>query len=206
MCRISFPVCLLKTHFWLPGETVVNFTLSVPWASRRQEALCVSALSSLSATPPSVFSYPCLNYPFFHVDIDFKTLHRCHLPILYWVPTLYKTWWVEGHSCHLLSALVVSTLLIHQPRHLRQLGDDSVYRQHSHLQLRRVRLERKAAPHCMAHLWCSGQWIPGVREAEAASQVMTWSWWQPVWHQSGFAWWIIVFKPSFREFCLPHGA
>lgn len=74
MCRISFPVCLLKRHFWLPGETVVNFALSVPWASRRQEALCVSALS-LPLFSSFCFSYPHLNY-FSHGDIALQTLHR----------------------------------------------------------------------------------------------------------------------------------
>lgn len=72
VCRISFPACLLKRHFWLPDETVVNFTLSEPWASRRREALCASASSFALPPPPPVLSYPCPRYVFFHTDTGFQ--------------------------------------------------------------------------------------------------------------------------------------
>lgn len=179
MCRISFPVCLLKRRFWLPGETVVNFTLSVPRASRRQEALCAPAFRLLSSPPPLPFflSYPCLNYFFFHIVLDLHTSHRYNQTVLDRMPTMYKTLCELGDAADVCSHLLMWILWsIRQPRHSRQSGDDSFYRGHNHVESKRVIcLERKLAspftgtslPLEVGNSW--GQ------EAEAG-QVMMWIW------------------------------
>jgi hypothetical protein len=60
----QLPCLLIKKAFLAPGETELNFTPSVPYSLRIQEALCVSAIG---LSPPSpVFSYsPRLSYFFF---------------------------------------------------------------------------------------------------------------------------------------------
>lgn len=152
VCRISFPVCLLKRHFWLPDETVVNFTLSEPWASRRREALCASACPSPFLLF-RLFSLTCAlaTFSFTQTQVS-KTSHRGHWTILCFVPPVYIT-------PPPLSARIRTRRSGRRPRRVRRWGDDSVCGGHGTLVQSACRrlfcLEQKTASPCMTHRWHS---------------------------------------------------
>lgn len=178
----------------------------MPCTSRRQEALCVSALSLLP--PPPVFSYPCLNCFLFHVDVDSKTLHRCDL-MVFIECLLYTRLYELRDTADIPSQLLSCTLwLIHQPRHSRQLGGDWVDRGHAHSEFRKIVfcLEQTTASSFMTHFGTEGSELLGSGRQRQLAR-----WWCGLgdnlyWNNNWLRLMGHCFEPSFRGFCLAHTA
>lgn len=94
--------------------------------------------------------------------------------------------------------------LIHQPRRLRQLGDDSVYRGHAHSELRRtLYLEHPPLWHIFG---AQGSEFLGLGRRRQLAK-----WWGGLGdnlycNHLALLEGSFFFKPSFREFCLVHTA